>query len=314
MTTFKKLLDKRWIAIGKALPFSIYDAQRKLLLAQGRVVESERSLERLWAHGEYYRPDDSDEEVPIAAEEAPEPAPADPLLAVNRDYSNFAQRARYGVNISPQQAGESFLCWVIGVSQENRCLIMTAPTRADKSLAPVIEGQAWYCRMFSATSVYRFRGAILKVAFEPYAYLHMLVPEVIEQRNIRQAPRALVSLQATVATPQTHAATIVDLSVGGARIGVAKEVALRVGDSVQLRTGIEVPGRQEEIELQARVAVVYGGTDSRHPGIVFYGLCFEALPERHLLMLHGYVHQQLAREYDGLGQVLGPGARAMQNP
>jgi hypothetical protein len=187
---------------------------------------------------------------------------------------------------------------------------MTAPARADKALATITKGQVWFCRMFSSTSVFRFRGAILKVAFEPYPYVHILVPEVIEKRLIRQLPRALVSMQATLATPDAHHVTIVDLSVGGARIGADKKLALEVGASVELHTTLEVLGRQQELRLPAKVATVYGIADTRHPNIVFYGLEFNSLEERVILMLHGYVQQQLASEYDGLGQVLALGVEA----
>ena len=200
MTDYKKLVDKRWIAIGKSLPFSIYDSQRKLLLAQGHVVESERSLQRLIEHGQYYKAELSAGPRDVIEEELA-PDPVDPLTALSRDYSNIQMRARCGVKIAPKETGESYLCWVIGVSHENRCLVMTAPARPDKALAAITKGQVWFCRMFSSTSVFRFRGAILKVAFEPYPYVHILVPEVIEKRLIRQLPRALVSLQGTLATP-----------------------------------------------------------------------------------------------------------------
>jgi len=222
MTEFKKLVDKRWIAVGKCLPFSIYDSQRKLLLAQGHVVESARSLERLLEQGQYYKPDHAGGDPGL--EEALDSDPVDPLTSLNRDYSNVAQRARCGVKLAPKETGESYLCWVIGVSQENRGLVMTAPARPDKALAAISKGQVWFCRMFSSTSVYRFRGAILKVAFDPYPYLHILVPEVIEKRLIRQLPRALVSLQATLLVPDSHFASVVDLSVGGARVGVDKKL------------------------------------------------------------------------------------------
>jgi hypothetical protein len=307
MTDYKKLVDKRWIAIGKSLPFSIYDSQRKLLLAQGHVVESERSLQRLLEQGQYYKPESSAGSRDVV-EEAAERDPVDPLMAMGRDYANIQLRARCGVKIAPKETGESYLCWVIGVSHENRCLVMTAPARADKALAPVTKGQVWFCRMFSSTSVFRFRGAILKVAFEPYPYLHILVPEVIEKRLIRQLPRALVSLQATLATPEIRYVTIVDLSVGGARVGADKKVALEVGAAVQLDVAIEVLERREELHLKAKVATVYGVADTRHPGVVFYGLAFDSLEERIVLLLHGFVQQQLAKEYDGLGQVLASGA------
>jgi hypothetical protein len=307
MTDYKRLIDKRWIAIGKSLPFSIYDSQRKLLLAQGRVVESQRSLERLLEQGQYYKPEHPDADDRSVVEEAAGADPVDPLSALSRDYSNIQLRARCGVKIAPKETGESHLCWVIGVSHENRCLVMTAPTRPDKALAPISKGQVWYCRMFSSTSVFRFRGAILKVAFEPYPYVHILVPEVIEKRLIRQLPRALVSLQATLNTPEPQFVSIVDLSVGGARIGVDKKVTLEVGHPVQLETTIDVLGREHALRLQAKIATVYGVADTRHPGIVFYGLAFDPLEERLTLMLHGFVQQQLASEYDELGQVLALG-------
>lgn len=301
---FKKLVDKRWMAVGKSLPFSIYDSHRKLLLAQGHVVESARSLERLLEQGQYYKADHGGADDRGVIEEALESDPVDPLTALNRDYSNVAQRARCGVKIAPKETGESYLCWVIGVSQENRGLVMTAPARPDKALAAISKGQVWYCRMFSSTSVFRFRGAILKVAFDPYPYLHILVPEVIEKRLIRQLPRALISLQATLLVPDSHFASVVDLSVGGARVAVDKKLELDVRHPVQLCIAIDVLGKTQELCLQAKVAVVYGVVDTRHPGVAFYGLAFEGLDERLTFMLHGYVQQHLAREYDTLGQVL----------
>jgi hypothetical protein len=304
MTEFKRLVDKRWIAVGKSLPFSIYDSQRKLLLAQGHVVESARSLERLLEQGQYYKPEHSGGDDRGVVEESVESDPVDPLTALNRDYSNVVQRARCGVKIAPRETGESYLCWVIGVSQENRGLVMTAPARPDKALAPISKGQVWFCRMFSSTSVFRFRGAILKVAFDPYPYLHILVPEVIEKRLIRQLPRALVNLQATLLVPDTHFASVVDLSVGGARVAIDKKLELDVRQPVQLCISIDVLGKTQELRLQAKVAVVYGVVDTRHPAVAFYGLAFEGLDERLTFMLHGYVQQQLAREYDSLGQVL----------
>jgi hypothetical protein len=302
MSEFKRLIDKRWLAVGKPLPFSIYDLHRKLLLAQGHVVESTRSLERLLEQGFYYKMErpgvDPDEVIEEAAD------PVHPLAALHRDYANIPQRARCGIKISPRETGESYFCWVIGVSHENRCLVMTAPARPDKALAAISKGQVWYCRMFSSTSVFRFRGAILKVAFEPYPYLHILVPDTIEKRLVRQLPRALVSLQATLDIKETHYISVVDISVGGARIGVEKKLALEVGEAVQLATTLEVLGRPHALRLQAKVAVNYGVADTRHPGVLFYGLRFDALDERATLMLHAYVQQQLASEYDGLGQVL----------
>jgi hypothetical protein len=92
--------------------------------------------------------------------------------------------------------------------------------------------------------------------------------------------------------------------VGGARIAAEKKLTLEVGHVVELATTLEVLGRAYELKLQAKVAAVYGAADTRHPSILFYGVSFDSLDERGTLMLHAFVQQQLASEYDGLGQVL----------
>ncbi len=310
MTDFKTLVDKRWIAIGKSLPFSIYDSRYKLLLAQGRVVESERSLQRLLQEGAYYKAEHPDGDNLEVRDELEGGDPVDPLTALRRDYANISHRARCGVKIAPKETGEGYLCWVIGVSREERGLLLSAPVRPDRELAPVSKGQVWFCRMSSTSRVLRFRGAIQKVAFDPYPYLHVLVPEVIEKRLIHLLPRALTSLPATALVPESHVVNIVDLSVGGACVGVDRKLGLDGGHSLQLVMTVEVLGRQRELRLNAKVAVVYGAADSRHPTIAFYRLAFEALDEHTTFMLHGYVLQQLALECDGVGQALAAGIGA----
>ena len=221
---------------------------------------------------------------------------------MSRDYSNIPQRARCGIKIAPKETGESYLCWVIGVSQEKRCLVMTAPVRADRSLAAITKGQVWFtCRMFSSTSVFRFRGAIVKVAFEPYPYLHVVVPEVIEKRLVRQLPRALVSLAGTLAIPAIHAVTIVDLSVGGARIAVDGKLALEMGATVKLVMSLEVIGKSRDVCIDAKVVAQYGVADIEASRVSrSMDWRSKAWTSAWCCMLHGYVQQQLASEYDGL--------------
>lgn len=307
MSDFKKLIDKRWLGIGKSLPFSIYDVHQKLLLAQGHVVESERSLQRLVEQGRYYKVAVAGQAAEPVVVESADTDPDNPLTALRREYANVAQRTRYGIKMAPKETGDSYLCWTIGLSQENRCLVMTAPVRPDNSLAPISKGQVWFCRLTSGTQVYRFRGAILKVAFDPYPYLHVMVPNTIEERLVHKLPRALVSLPATLAAGATQPVTIVDISVGSARIAIDRGCVLEIGAAVQLGVQIDFLGRRQMLTLPAKITEAHGAVDSRHPGVAFYELSFEGLDERVILMLHGFVQQQLAAEYDGLSQVLALG-------
>ena len=306
MSELTRLVDKRSILMGRPLPYSIYDGDRKLLLAQGHLVESERVRERLLKHGMYFNKDRvNDSPVAPGAEEEPDSAlPPDPLQLLVRDYSSSVLPKRYSVTLSPQKSGEGHACWVVGVSTPNRSLVLTAPVRPDKSLVAVAKGQIWFCKLFNATTVYRFRAPVLKVAFEPFHYLHIEVPQNVERRVIRQTPRALVNLEAAVTTPDPFHAVVVDLSVSGARIAVQSNVVMQPGQSLDLRIAVEVLGKAHPIELSAKVMAGYGKADARHPQVVFYGLQFQPLREQYALLLHGYVQQQLARQYDGLSQAL----------
>jgi len=304
VTEVSRGFDKHRIVVGKPLPFSIFGADRKLLLAEGSTVSSDVIRERLITHGVFAAGTESPAASTAINNEMLDEPLANPLLNLNRDYADIIRRARFGVKISPAAVGESYQCWIIGVSHRNRCLVLTAPARPDGALVPVISGQQLICRLFNATTVFRFHGFVLKTAFEPFAYLHIGLPKMIERRVVRKVPRALVNLQATLNVPEEHCVTIVDLSITGARIGASKYVSLALGDSVKIKTELRVLDQDQTLELQARIVAVLGAVDTQHPKIVFYGLKFESLSTVQQLTLHAYVQERLVSEMDGLGQVL----------
>jgi hypothetical protein len=304
VTEISRGFDKDRIVVGEPLPFSVFGADRKLLLAEGSTVNSPLIRDRLIRHGVFSAGTGSPASSTAINNELLDEPLANPLLNLSRDYRDIVRRARFGVKISPHDSGESYLCWVIGISHRNRCLVLTAPARTDGALVPVINGQQLICRLFNATTVFRFTGFVLKTAFEPFAYLHVGLPHTIERRIVRKVPRALVNLQATLHTPEEHFATVVDLSVTGARVGVDKHVSLQLGAPVKFTSCLQLLDKAQDIELQGSIVTTHGAVDPQHPGIVFYGVKFESPSQIQQLMLHGYVQQQLVSELDGLGQLL----------
>lgn len=302
MSGLTRLVDKRFILLGRPLPYSVYDGDRKLLLAQGRMVDSDRIRERLLKHGMYCAREL--DRIAVGEDEEPEGIVLDPLKLLSQDYPNWAQPKRYSVFISATESGEGYVCGVVGVSTANRCLILTAPSRPDKSLVAVTKGQIWHCKLFNATTVYKFRALVLKVGFEPFHYMHLEVPQNIEKRVIREMPRATTNLEATVTTTGTLHAIMVDLSVSGARVAVDAAATLKAGHEVELRATVNLLGRSHSLQLFAKVIAAYGKVEPRHPNVQFFGLQFAPLPEQTELVLHAYVQQQLVRQYDGLGQAL----------
>jgi hypothetical protein len=305
VTELSRSINTNRIVVGEPLPFSIYDGDRKLLLSEGRVVATDSIRDRLIRVGVFCS--SSVPEIGAQTNEPPleEEAVSDPLSVLNKEYADLLRRARLAVKIAPNETAEGYLCWVVGVSHRNRCLMLTAPARADKSLVSVLKGQKWYCRLFNATTVFRFYGTVLKTAFEPFPYLHLALPPEIERRTVRSHPRALVNLPGTLnLASQQQRAIVVDISVSGARIGVERRLKLNLGDTLALGVSVSLLDQKIKLELPVSVVVTYGEVDPHHPEVSFYGMRFESLSDHLRLTLHAFVQEQLATELDTLGQVL----------
>jgi len=301
---YTPLVDKHCIVVGKPLPFSIYDGDCKLLLAEGRVVESERLKERLLALGVLCAVPEKGSRRERCDKDASEAE--SPIVALQRNYAQIAARTRGGLRISPKETGDAYLCWVLGQMRDKRCLVLSAPVRADKSLVSITKGETWFCRFLNATTAFRFRGVVLKTALDPFPHFLLEVSRTIEKRTVRVWPRALVSFPATVRIPHDQEAEIVDLSVGGARIAVDKTNPLVKGQRIALSTQLRALNTEHAVEVLANVVVAYGNIDPQHPDFLFYGIEFELPEQLQLLALHACVQEHIVAELDGLAQLLTP--------
>ncbi len=288
------------IIVGQPLPFSVFGANQKLLLAKGRIVESHNVRERLLSYA--IAPDEAEEtELSSAAISQP---PVCPLLAMRESYSDINGRSRLVLQMSLEEGGEAFLASIVGV-HEQHSLIVTAPARADRSLLPVTDGQMWWFRAMHATTALRFQTIVKKSSFEPFPHLHLALPQRIDHRTIRAAPRTTVCLDASIErSDKTYSCVVVDLSVGGARLGLRKEHELSKGDKCFLEFRLSLLGREFTVRVCGSVTGAYGTTDARHGDIAFYGVSFDSLDDDCQLKLHGYVHERMASALDYLTKVL----------
>jgi len=300
MTEVSPLVEKEQIVVGKPLPFSIFSGDSKLLLAEGRMVESERAREMLIKNGVF-----RSGEAPRVLQHEPleKKITADDVLAqLRKDYGHGQNGQRFVVTMAPTETHEAYTAWVLGIHDQT--MILTAPVKPDGSFVAVTPGQTWLCRTFQVTSAFRFRAAVLRAAFEPFPHLHLEIPKQVEKRKVRGRPRANVFLPGKIVNGRTLPCAVIDLSVGGGRIAMDMSSDLQRGQEVVLQTQIELMEYKFELALKCTIAGVFGPSDPRHPRAAFYGLKFEALSELESLVLHGYVSGQLAIELNGLWQVL----------
>jgi hypothetical protein len=244
---------------------------------------------------------DIDEPVFPKPPGAPKP---DPLEALQRQYANLERRSRFGLRIARDEKSPSYPSTVIGVVSDKRYLILTAPTAEDGSPVAIAKGETWVCRLFNATTVFRFSASVLKVAHEPFPYLYVELPSAIERRMVRKQPRALAALKARLDRPDGRKAVVTDISVTGVRLAVAATTSLSKDSAVLLHADIGMMERTFKLALALRIGPEFGAADSAHPSVHFYGAMFENLSDNSKLVLQGYVHAQLSEELDRLSRVL----------
>ena len=306
-------LDESRIVVGKPLPFAIYTADGKLLLAEGRMVESERLREMILRSGhrtgsssgggsdaqEAARTRAAREQAARAEDELV--ARESPLERLQKDYANGD--ARYlSISMAKSETDKALPVQLMGVHSQS--IIVTAPVHSDGSLVPILAGQAWICRTFQMTSAFRFTAVAMKVAFEPFPHVYLKLKKEVEHRRVRGAPRAKVALKGELVAPQAMPCFVADLSTSGARLAIDTGLALTKGGPAKLNATLEVLGAQYPMALEATIVNVLGPSDARHPECAFYGLKFAPLSERDGLILHGYVGDHLVSEFHALWQML----------
>jgi hypothetical protein len=285
------------------MPFSVYDGGGQLLLAKDSPLTSERVREVLLSQGVYVARSDNDSgavQLPI-----PPPTVITGALAELRDhYANSEERSRFGLRIGRDERSESFASFVVGVINEKRYLILSTPVSKGGLLVPISRDEVWMIRLFNATTVFRFKSRVVKVALDPVPHLHIELPQIIERRMVRRQPRALASLPAALHRPNGPGAVIVDISTNGVRLAAEATTSLQKDAVVPICTTVAMMDREFPLTLTGRITATFGATDANYPSVNFYGVQLEDVNDTAALVLHAFVHEQLTLELDRLGRVL----------
>lgn len=289
--------DRKLLVVGRPVPFSIYSADRTLLLAAGRVISNEFVRDGLLRSGRLRGNEDEATESHVVVQERPG---ADAIAALQADYQHTHARAPVGFQM--EHEGHTSTTRVIGVSEDGHGLIMSWPA-SDGSPSPELkEGETWTFRAFYAVAAVRFHATIEKVVTAPFPYFYVSQLKDIDRRTVRQWPRTPACLWASRATEPPR--IIVDLSVGGARIGVDERSHLQKGQLLLLTTGVQLSIGRKDLSLDATVLNRYGHADGKHPQVEFFGVRFENVNEPQQLILHAYVQEQICHQLDRVWQVL----------
>lgn len=221
-----------------------------------------------------------------------------------RDFGDVHSRSRSSLLVTPGVSDKTFPVTVLGVLSARRYLLVSAPTTPDGSLIAVFKGQTLSCRWFNASTGFIFNANITKILFEPEPMLYLRLADRLSRRAVRNLPRALVKLPGVTKADTIINCMIVDLSVTGARVAIARDGEFSSGQQVELSIKPRVLEQDFLLRIKCTVMTHAEAAPSAFPDIAFYGLKFEHLEDMDLLVLHAYVQQCLMEETDTLAHVL----------
>lgn len=294
-------IRKAEIALGKPLPWPVYDANHVLLLNQGVVVSSALQLETLLEKGmfrestsrrtAYWRPGQAKAEAEPQAERPDE---------VNLPFDK--------VNLAP---GDMIQLQSLGEGQEERYTVRVVGVMKPKSVlvsTPVIEGKVIFIReganflvrAFSGLNVCGFKARVLKSNLSPYPYLHLTYPATVHAMRIRKAMRAPVDIIIVIyqqeGGKQLASARIVDLSVGGARVHSLAPFGNR-GDHLFITFKVRYDDIEEIVTTPAVIrSQGEEEVDAQGRAMQVTGLQFAEITQSQRLIIMNLVYQHLHKE------------------
>lgn len=277
-------LQQDEITIGMPLIWHVTDGDGKVLFERGRIIDNPQVLTQLLKLGLYR----------IAPERPDESAEGRQNERGTSSLKKFHLAPGDSVQLQPLQKGDNkrFQVKVIGCYAPVSVLV-TAPAHAGK-LAFVREGQPFLVRGFVGKDAVAYKTKVLKSNLAPFAYLHLAYPDSVQSMRIRNSARVALELITSISRNggKVTSATMVDLSLGGARIMSVTSFGT-VGDEVELAFRINPAGLDVYLKLNARIRIV---NEDDPDGQVSTGLEFVNLSEQDRLYLSSMVYQNLVND------------------
>jgi c-di-GMP-binding flagellar brake protein YcgR len=146
------------------------------------------------------------------------------------------------------------------------------------------DGEQVLVRAFTGTTIYSFASIVQRTLLSPLYYMHLEYPHAMQSSALRNelrvkvgAPAELEYSEDLTGSKASKPATLVDLSLSGARI--TSEEVISVGNDVQLSFAVQSDGTEHVVRARAVVR-----SANRTPAISFddrdvfsYGLQFNSL-------------------------------------
>jgi c-di-GMP-binding flagellar brake protein YcgR len=289
-------LKKADVAVGRPLPWPVYDIHNNLLLNEGFVIQSEHQAETLLDKGLYRRPGRQAIAHPGVEESERKPDKEPSGENVSLDQIPLKPGDTLQLQSMLEGATERYVVSVIGAHKPDSVLV-TAPT-VDGKLIFLRDGQTFWVRGFIGKDALAFRTKVLKSQLSPFPYLHLDYPDKVQCMRVRKSVRVEVNLIAAI-QPQREGApqiagSITDLSGCGARL-ITDEAFAGTGENLNVSFKVSQVGIEDYVKAGA---VVRGVQIVEQNGRrrTATGIEFTEMENLHRLFLMNIVYQNMIKE------------------
>jgi hypothetical protein len=193
---------------------------------------------------------------------------------------------------------ERFSCRLIGCLP-GRSILLSVPKLAGK-LVRFRSGQKVIARLMVDNGIGIFASIVETQTVDPYPILHISYPDNVGFKGIRGATRVGIDQPVevnnlTLISDKTIAASVVDVSVTGARIESMFALG-EIGNKIQITMNVGIANIVRELTLDAVIRSC-GDVDLQNPDSgIAYGVEFIEADEDKRLLLYAYVYAQIGSE------------------
>ena len=298
------------LTLGQALPWTLYDRDRNVMMEQGQVIETGEQLELLLA-GKPLRDLswNAGGDLPMSNK-----ADATALEAAFADTSansfTFADmRLRVGDRIQlqlPASMGlERYIVKLIGYL-DKASILVTAPV-SNGFRVQLRDGDKIVARLFTSQKAFGFDSIVERICKAPYDYLHLSFPELIQGAVIRKSPRIKTKIIASVVGPdagdngERQSAVIINLSADGALVK-ARQPLCEKSEIIGLAFRINLHNMDAYLTTRAIVRNVFTEDDANNAESLKYhhGIQFVDLQANDSVILQSLIYQQMIEQPNSL--------------
>ncbi|MDD5330083.1 MAG: flagellar brake protein [Sulfuricella sp.] len=291
-------LRKGEIEVGKPLSWPVYDRNKKLLLCEGFVIETQNQVEMLIAGGLFrnpkWRPTKQDYRGDRPASET-DKTPAEKQVSLSALKLNIGESLQ--MQSLTDQNPERYYVKLIGFV-EKRSVMVNTPV-VDGAVLLMREGQAFVMRGFSGRDTFAFNVNILRVCNVPFPYLHLSYPPFVQSTAIRRHNRIKISLIVSVSNA-THPemadklpGLLTDLSLTGTMLDARRPLG-EAGDTLAIALRVVVGDLDAYLTLNAAIRNIRTEMSEARPEPVFHhGMEFLEMATNDKMILQNFVYTKM---------------------